>query len=406
MNRNAKIVSLLAGGIAFAIIVYLSLKPKEQRIIIQHPLGGQFAGDQQCVSCHSQIHQDFVLTAHMTSTSEATLKTVKGSFEIGKNEILLPRSSKLVMESRDSGLYQIGFQDGKIVKSQRIDVVVGSGTRGQTYLHWEDQKLIQLPVSYNAQEKNWSPVPGSSFNNYKFRRPINAGCLNCHSTHMEIIPSFSQTPEFDRQKSMLGITCERCHGPSQGHVDEMQRNSSSLSFKTKNPRQWNRVQQLDLCAQCHSGIKNQGMPFHFFPGDSLQRSGIIAAKIDTSNTAEVHGNQYDLLSVSKCFLNSEMTCTTCHDPHRNEHGMAELFASKCQSCHQESSDKFCSFKAVESGKLKQNCINCHMPVRASKVITFDSETASKRSAEAVRSHFISINRVEAKKIADFLSNKN
>lgn len=404
MNRKTKIVSILS-GIALAVIIYLSLRPKEQFVIIQHPLGGQYAGAKQCMSCHSQIHQEFISTAHMNSTSEASLKTVRGSFESGENEVLLPRSSKLVMESLDTGLYQIGFQDGNIVKSQRIDIVVGSGTRGQTYLHWEGQKLIQLPVSYNAQEHNWSPVPGSSFDNYKFRRPINAGCLNCHSTHMEVIPSFNKTPEFDRQKSMLGITCERCHGPSQSHVDEMQGNHSRISLKTKNPKGMSRKQKLDLCAQCHSGTKSQTMPFHFLPGDNLQ-SGMIMAKIDTSNTAEVHGNQYDLLSVSKCFLNSEMTCITCHSPHRNEHNMADLFSSRCLSCHQENSDKFCSSKSVEAKKLKSNCINCHMPVRASKVITFDNGLATQRSAEAVRSHFISINHIEAKRIADFLNNKN
>lgn len=403
MSKRMAWVIFLVAGMAVAIFSYFSLWTTETEIPIVHPRGEQFAGDQKCITCHTSIHNSFSQTGHNLSSALASMKTVLGSFHPDSNQISFPNAARFVMEQTDSGLYQIGFQNERKLASQRIDIAIGSGIRGQTYLHWEKDKLIQLPVSFNAQVYSWVPVPGSSFDRYMFRRTIGSGCLNCHSTHMEEKLAFNENPGFDKTKMILGITCERCHGPSRNHVDAMEAGDTQAGLQIRNPGKMNRKQQLDLCAQCHSGRGNQLLPFHFLPGDSLPGGMNIASGVSTT---EVHGNQFDLLAISKCFLNSEMTCTTCHNLHRNERGLTSNFSAKCVSCHQTNTDKFCSLESISADVLAKDCITCHMPVRTSKVITFDNQQASKRSGEMARSHFISINPKEAKAIVDLLKEKS
>ena len=52
------------------------------------------------------------------------------------------------MEKRDSGFYEVGYKDGAERIAKRIDIVVGSGSKGQTYITRYQDLLFQLPVSY------------------------------------------------------------------------------------------------------------------------------------------------------------------------------------------------------------------------------------------------------------------
>ena len=54
------------------------------------------------------------------------------------------------MEKKDSGFYQVEYNDGRIKRSEAFDIVIGSGKSGQTYLYWSRDHLFQLPVSYFA----------------------------------------------------------------------------------------------------------------------------------------------------------------------------------------------------------------------------------------------------------------
>ena len=47
---------------------------------------------------------------------------------------------------------------------------------------------------------------------------------------------------------------------------------------------------------------------------------------------DVHANQMALLSRSRCFTSSQMTCTTCHDVHRPQRDVVEL-SGRCLTCH-------------------------------------------------------------------------
>lgn len=393
----------VAGLVAIYLLSLIRVSRKQDPIV--HPSGGVFAGAENCVSCHADITRNHQRTPHARTSANATTKTVKGSFESGHNLYRLNDRDRMEMVDTDSGLYQIGYSGDRRQGYSKIDIAVGSGTKGQTFLSWEGRKLMQLPASYYAPDDSWSSSPGNPVDRFAFGRPVTGGCLNCHTTHMTMIPKMNEPPDFVREQSILGITCERCHGPSMQHLVLQGKSQATASQQgTINPARLSRQAQLDLCAQCHGGTRtSRSAPFAFMPGDSLTKEMMAFHTLDTSGV-EVHGNQYDLLAGSRCFLSSNMTCSNCHNPHQPERGNKALFSSRCLSCHEgrEQSQTVCKLQLTEGDIIKSNCIDCHMPARASKKIQFRTDKRKELSAEIARTHFISIYPAESRKILEMM----
>lgn len=131
--------------------------------------------------------------------------------------------------------------------------------------------------------------------------------------------------------------------------------------------------------------------------------------IDTSSNAEVHGNQYDMLEATKCFtLSNDMTCSSCHNTHKNERGNLASFSSKCLTCHSGKTDqlKTCKLTSRVGDDLRKNCIDCHMPVKASNKIMVSVGNSKSLKSEMARTHFISIYPTQTEKILNMLKNLN
>jgi hypothetical protein len=68
------------------------------------------------------------------------------------------------MTKGDDGFYQTAHRrtpSGLRSIMERVDLVFGSGRRGQTYLDWKGDLLFQLPVSYLTTPDRWVNTPGS-----------------------------------------------------------------------------------------------------------------------------------------------------------------------------------------------------------------------------------------------------
>jgi Doubled CXXCH motif (Paired_CXXCH_1) len=289
------------------------------------------AGTGSCGPCHGQILESYSQTAHSRTSSRAAADSIRGSFTEGQNILHTGVPGVYFrMERRGDSFYQTGFDQGRSM-SQRFDLVIGSGRRGQSYLYWRDRLLYQLPVSYFALTGDWINSPGYKDGEVHFERPIPPQCLGCHSTQSGAGPL------------LAGITCQKCHGSAEKHP------------QIGNPARLDRDRRVALCATCHSGI-------------------------DTDPKADVHGNQVGLLRRSQCFQKSAgMSCSTCHNVHRAERGLAALSA-KCVNCHAATRCK----KAADA----DNCIDCHMPRQPSQAITF--RAAGKALAQSYRTHAIGI----------------
>jgi len=370
----------------------------------------QYAGSESCAKCHKQIYDSFITTGHNLTSQQANEKNIKGSLEDGKNIYQYSHELFMSIEKTDSGVYEVKHQKGTKSTIGSIDIIIGSGTRGQTYLTWKNNSLFQLPISYMTPLNQWVNSPGAG-NNLVIYRPVYVRCLECHATYANRIASgFNGQGEFARKQIIYGVTCEKCHGPGAKHVEfQTEYPNARVAKYIINPHTFIRLQSLNQCRLCHGGKMNPTKPaFSFTAGDTLQNYFHIN---DSAKGAQmdVHGNQYGLLAESKCFKNTAtLTCVTCHDPHDNERGNVELFSQRCMTCHNEEHSTFCKIDPKTIGadnyaSIKSNCIDCHMPKEKSNVIIMQVNDSSKTEAASLRTHFIALYPWATKK---YLAEKN
>jgi len=61
---------------------------------------------------------------------------------------------KIKLEMEDDGYYQLTINEfGEITDRTKIDIIIGSNTKGQSYLNFEGDSLYQMQASYLIQRK-------------------------------------------------------------------------------------------------------------------------------------------------------------------------------------------------------------------------------------------------------------
>jgi len=195
----------------------------------------------------------------------------------------------------------------------------------------------------------------------------------------------------ERGSLIYGIDCERCHGPAGKHV-QFHLDSPTV----KEPKYMvrytalTRQQKVDACAVCHSGnnVEQKKSTFAFRPGDKLDDYYDAGASTLVARENDVHGNHTQLMKKSACYIKSNsMTCNSCHNTHEVLKGSLKIYSERCMSCHKTTNH---SEKTLAKGNLKTNCIDCHMPNQASKLISFQTAGSGKASAYMLRTHHIAI----------------
>jgi len=370
-----------------------------------------FAGSSKCQKCHADIYKDHIQTSHFSTSAQALKRNIKGSFKKGENIFTYNPDLYVAMEKRDTGLYQVVYYKGEEKIALQFGLTIGSGTKGQSFMRWQDNKLFQLPLTYYSIAGKWANSPGFP-NKVQYERPITARCMECHTTYADIIsPAEMEPEEFDRNRIILGVDCEKCHGSGAEHVKFYSENPNEKEGKyITNPSKLTRQQNLDLCALCHGGrLERKAPSFTYAVGDSLSVFFNTNSLNKTGRnyiSVDVHGNQYGLMSASKCFLKSNtMTCNSCHDIHRNERGKTELFSTRCQTCHSGEHKKTPQLLTVPESAIKSNCIDCHMALEPSHSIVLNTSGMETPKAAAFRSHFISVYNNETKKFIDSLQGR-
>lgn len=348
-----------------------------------------YAGSLACKSCHEEVYKNHLLTPHHLTSQLPDSASIKGSFVDEKNVFFYSPELFVVMTKEHNQFFETLYSRNQKVKSKSIDLVVGSGVRGQTYLSWQDSTLYQLPIGYFTFFDTWANSPGFS-NRPIFNRPITSRCLECHSTFFKKMLSEKKPEHFSKKNFILGIDCEKCHGPGMNHVNFHQKNGQQkegkfiVSFKN-----FSRKQQLDFCRSCHGGKLAATKPaFTFKPGDDLNEYFGVDSVQTSPAPLDSHGNQYGMLSQSKCFLKSNMTCLSCHKIHENEKGKVVDFSNRCMTCHVETTKSFCTFKKLTALQLKQNCIQCHMPEKNSNSIRMLLQGESIPTPAKMHVHYI------------------
>ena len=367
------------------------------------PRGSAYAGSATCQKCHANVSASYAHTAHFHSASVAAENTIQGSFAHDSNVFAINPSEKVMMEKRDSGFYQVYYENSKEKNAHRFDIVFGS-VKGETYLYWRNNQLFQLPVSYSNQLHNWTNSPGyDSGRENEFNRQIEARCFECHSSYVKPLPTASQNSNsnsLDRSSIIYTIDCERCHGAGANHVRYQTENrGSKTAGYMVSYRSLSRQQKIDMCAQCHSGNNNVRLRslFGFQPGDTLAR--FMLPGFANGDKFDVHGSQPQLLSESQCFLHSAMTCTTCHDAHTNQRNEMDVFNQRCQSCHNAVAHPSLAKQTAPSVQfINTNCITCHMPLQSSNKIVLHTSGNAASDRVKVVSHYIAVYADETKEV--------
>ncbi len=361
----------------------------------------QFAGSETCLNCHKKIYESHIKTPHYLTSKPAIEKYILGSFEKGKNIFPFHPGLFVAMEKRDSGLFQVAYLKDIEKVARRFDIVMGSGTKGQTYLSWKGNELFQLPITYFTAASEWCNSPGYP-NKVLFNRPVTSRCFECHSTYANVISPPQQEPEeYDRTQILYGVYCEKCHGPAAKHAEyQTQHPQETIGKYIINPSRFSRQQSLDLCGLCHGGKLQKTKPsFEFISGDSLFNYFVKNTSDSNTKNIDVHGNQLGLLSESKCFrMNETLTCVTCHNTHENERGNVTLFSQRCMTCHNQEHGTFCKMNTLPASTLKTNCVDCHMPKQPSMSIAVLLPGKQSPTSALIHTHLIKTYPDEVKKV--------
>jgi len=360
-----------------------------------------YAGDAACLSCHKEQSLSYHHTSHYLTSQLADKNSILGTFAEGSNILMISDPEKpnqdprlfFQMDAKDDGFYQTAVAEQgsqRLTRSERIDIVIGSGVRGQTYLYWSGSQLYELPVSYWHDGSQWINSPGYRDGTANFARRVDPRCLECHATYIRALSTDPQANIYEKSSLVAGITCESCHGAGADHIEKEKRSSSSTKESSGhailNPAKFERDRQIDQCALCHNGTQREELApaFSYIPGKPLDEY-LGPNPLDAADHPDVHGNQVGLLKRSRCFLSSSaMTCSTCHNVHAPERSAAE-YSDRCLSCHRWQS---CGISKKMGNTITHNCIDCHMPMELTNAIV--SQTANRVVRTSIRSHWIKV----------------
>jgi predicted CXXCH cytochrome family protein len=334
-----------------------------------------------CTGCHQEIAKTYRLTGMGRSLYRPTPANTVEDYRANNHIFNATSDRYYALIERDGKLFQRRHQIGpdekeiNIVEKQ-VDYVIGSGNHVRSYLHRTAQgTLVEMPVSWYAEKGGyWAMSPGYDRPNQEdFRRTIVAECLFCHDAY----PRSEQTSNLESSEPIFGdlpegIDCQRCHGPGGAHIEAAGSGHASrdeIRNTIVNPARLVRERQLEVCMQCHLETSSRPLPnklpryghapFSYRAGEPLADYFTFFDRSKGSgreDTFEIAHAAYRLRK-SQCFQSSQMTCTTCHDPHQIPRGAEAVrhYNDVCRNCHASAH----SAAIASTG----NCIECHMPKR-------------------------------------------
>ncbi len=320
----------------------------------------QDAADEACEDCHPEATESFRQTGMGRSLYAVSTAQKVENFE--------PKAATI--DHRPSGLQYRAYvdADGRWWQEESLPgtdyrraveakYVIGSGNNTRSYLGWVENKLIELPLTWYVKSKIWDMSPGYEQTNKRFEREVNAKCLFCHNN---LTPTLlGRQAQFERPLAE-GISCNRCHGDGQAHVDARLAGKPYDKTRSKeilNPKDLSGSDQNKLCGQCHlqglSRVLTAGNRWDAYdPRQPL--SDYVKIFVHSVNDGPAFGiaSHGARLNESQCAKIGLATCNHCHNPHANDRTRSRKDA--CLGCHQDS--KGCTNEHSQT----KDCASCHM----------------------------------------------
>jgi predicted CXXCH cytochrome family protein len=368
-------------GVALAGAVYFVLSSRPNKSAPAAEAASGYIDSAACAGCHQEIARTYRETAMGRSFYRPHPANSVEDYQARNSFYHRASDRYYTMIERDRNWvqrrHQIGFggKETNVVEKE-VDYVIGSGNHARSYLSRAvDGKLVELPVSWYAERAGyWAMSPGYDRPDQEdFRRAIPYECMFCHNGYRADPVSYSEggEPVFGNRMPE-GIDCQRCHGPGRAHVTAAgsgRSTSEAIRQAIVNPARLDRDRQLEVCMQCHLETTSRPLPnsirrydrspFSYRPGERLGDFSLYFDHAPGSGLDDKFeiAHAADRLRKSACFRASQMTCTTCHNPHRAARGaeVVQGFVAVCRGCH--SSAHKTAMPAAAS------CLDCHMPKR-------------------------------------------
>jgi hypothetical protein len=293
-------------------------------------------GALQCATCHSveAKPQGFTSMAH-------ALELASKSGILNSHEILTFKDAKYsyrIEHHEDQILYSVS--DGTDTFQAQIEWAFGFGRAGQTYVYRKDGNFYESRVSFygelngldftiGVQNKKPSNIVEAA--GRLMSEPEKPSCFGCHATNARI------GNQLTLDKLVPGVQCERCHGSAERHVASMTQGDKTDS-SMKRLGAMTTEETSNFCGQCHRTWEEiAGGP----------KLGVLSVRFQPYRLTE-----------SKCYDSddSRISCTACHNPHREVDAVTKDYDSKCQACHAGSKPTARACHVAQT-----NCVSCHMP---------------------------------------------
>ena len=382
-----------------------------------------FVGSSSCAECHADVYKSYQHHPMGNSLSLPSETAViedyqqKTSFMSGgrRYRITLPKKPSATAKSNPIPRHHEKMidADNQDIYDQSFPIafVVGSGSRGRSYIIQHDQLLFQSPITWYVKDQTWDLSPGYDPSGHqRFERRLTESCLSCHAGRTNFVGE--HTDRFDPVTPFheLTIGCERCHGPGGQHVKAHRQGQVSDNQFIVNPEKLAPRERNSVCYQCHLSGKHRILrygkrPRDFRPGQPLRDTWTVfisGTGINKGQQARLTSNVEQMHS-SRCFQQSDgkMGCISCHDAHYHPKPAErkDYYRARCLSCHEQEG---CSLPAAEQSAppASNSCTFCHMP----KLVTSDIAHSSQADHRILR--FPATNDVEPSKPRPGMTDKN
>jgi len=312
-----------------------------------------YVGMSTCASCHGDIYKTFIRTGMGESFDFATRQKSAATFNAHSSTYDSINNFYYQPYWENDSLYISEFRlqgtDTLHKRVEKVQYIVGSGQHTNSHIYEENGFLRQAPITYYTQKGIWDLAPGfeGGFSS-RFNRIIGRQCLSCHNSAPEAVDGA------ENKYHLAGIKVDT---------------ANQIDYSIVNPVHLDRESQLNVCGRCHlqgvTVLKEDADFESWRPGGKLNESmDIFLPKYDGAQTQFIMASQAQRLQMSECFIKSEMTCLSCHNPHVSvKDTPRSSFNAACVNCHQ--SNESCSATLELRQTENDDCSGCHMRMSGS-----------------------------------------
>ncbi len=352
-----RLLVLFCGGIVLIAFAWRKTEPSDSLPVDRVIQSRGLADESRCIECHVQA-ETFFSTGHARtlrrSTDQESLQWLR-QFADRK-----PGVAEGVSITFPGDRVLAAYAKGTRRNRLELDWCFGSGRHARTWVgtlsdSWGGTDLVEFRWTWYHALDGFGITPGQPeavseayfgglgllYDHPKTRR-----CFGCHSSYLEL-----EEGHLNEQTLHAGVTCQRCHGPRQRHIETVGEIRETV-WQTMDHEE-----SVRRCAQCHRRTEEMDTQPIRPDNKALARFQPIG------------------LTQSRCFQSPKMTCVICHDPHVPLEDQNLTGIWQCVQCHDGAKQQ-----TTCSAGREDDCLRCHMPkVRADFPLDFTDHWIRVRS---------------------------